>query len=377
MEVINENWLHHFLGELNNSDNVNIVSPFITDNIVKHLLDNFKGETIKVITRYNLNDFRRGVSSLTAIDRLVKNNALVKGVSGLHSKVYLFDKKSVIITSANFTNGGFFNNKEFGILSAEPKTVKDSYYYFNELWNIDSELLNQSKVNEWKDIISNSKPIPKLGEELPDFGCSYQKSIIGEKQYFIKFFGKDDNRLSLNVNVAQELRWGCSHFALSFSKNKKDRRPRRYKNGDVVYMARMTDTKDYAIFGRAITYEHDDLRDVASKEDIRHINWLADWSILIRVKEPVFINSSFKNCPKLNDLLNELDYASFASTNQRFIKGERDINTKNALMQKGDVILSASGAQYMELAFQKAIQKEGAVDDLFINSLYQSLKIND
>ena len=377
IKTIQEHWLQNFKNELKNTTEICIVSPFITDNIVKHLIDNFKGKTIKVITRYNLNDFRKGVSSLTAIERLLKNKAQIKGVMGLHSKLYLFDNKSVIITSANFTNGGFFNNKEFGILSDEKNTIEESQSYFNELWNIDLEFLNESKLNDWKNIIATSKPAAKQSEELPDFGKSYQKSIIGERQYFIKFFGKDDNRLSLDVNVYQELKWGCSHFALSFSKNKKDTRPRRYKDGDVVFMARMTDTKDYAVFGRAITYAHDDLRDVASKEDIKHINWLADWSILVRVKEPVFINSSFRKCPKLNDLLNELDYASFASTNRRFIAGEKNINTKNTLMRKGDVILSDSGAQYMELAFQKAIKKEGAVDDLFINSLYQSLKIND
>jgi hypothetical protein len=377
IKTIHENWLKEFKCELQNTDTVYIVSPFITDNIAKQLLDNFKGNTIKLITRYNLNEFRKGVSSITAIERLLQNNVKIKGVMGLHSKLYLFDFKSVIITSANFTNGGFFNNKEFGILSDEKNTIKESQSYFNQLWKIDSELLNQSKINEWNNILSAAKPSQKLNEELPDFGSSYQKSIIGERKYFIKFFGKDDNRLSLDVNIKKELKRGCSHFALSFSRNKKDTRPRRYRHGDVVFMARMTDTKDYAIFGRAITYAHDDLRDVASKEDIKHINWLADWSILVRVKEPVFINSSFRKCPKLNDLLNELDYASFASTNRRFIGGERDINTKNTLMQKGDVILSDSGAQFMELAFQKAIKEEGAVDELFINSLYKSLKIND
>jgi hypothetical protein len=373
--TIQENWLKEFNNELIDTETVCIVSPFITDGIVKHLLDNFKGERIQVITRYNLNEFRRGVSSLTAIEKLLKNNAQIKGVQGLHSKLYIFDNKSVIITSANFTNGGFFNNKEFGILSNHSNTVTESHNYFNDLWKIDSKSLIQNQINEWRNIIANSRPSPSAGEELPDYGTSYQKSIIQNRKYFIKFFGKDDNRLSLEVKVKQELKWGCSHFALSFSRNKKDTRPRRYRDGDVVFMARMTDTKDYAIFGRAITFKHNDVRDLANDEDIKHINWLKDWPVLVRVEKPLFINSTFGNCPKLNELISDLDQDSFASTKRRLDSGESNINTKYTLMRKGDVILSDSGAQWMELAFQKAIEQEGEVENSFIENLYQGEKI--
>ena len=377
IKTIHENWLKEFKTELIGKNEVCIVSPFITDNIVKQLIDNFKGSSIKVVTRYNLNDFKKGVSSLSAIERLLNANAQIKGVKNLHSKLYLFEQKSVIITSANFTQGGFFNNKEFGILTDEYRTVIDSSDYFNSLWKIDSDLLDLNRVNKWRDKIDKSNPVFPIEDELPDYGASYQKSIIEDRKYFIKFFGKDDNRMGLNTEVINEIEEGCSHFALSFSRNKKDTRPRRYNNGDIVFMASMTNTQDYAIFGRAITYKHDDIRDVASQEDIKHIPWLKDWSILIRIREPIYINSTLSECPKLNDLLNNLDYESFASTKRRFDNGERNINPRNTLMQKGDVILSDSGAQWMELAFQKAIDSNGKVDENFINKLYQGLNIGN
>ncbi|SHM80446.1 phospholipase D-like domain-containing protein [Polaribacter sp. KT 15] len=376
IKTIHENWLEEFNSELKNTKTICIVSPFITDNMVKHLIDNFKGKSIKVITRFDLNDFRKGVSSLTAIESLLKNKAQIKGVMGLHSKLYIFDFKSVIITSANFTNGGFFNNKEFGILSDESRTIEESYSYFKDLWKIDSGILNQNQINEWRDTIANSKPLPKTSEALPDYGVSYQKSIIGKRRYFIKFFGKGDNRLTLNHKITDELKGGCSHFALSFSRAKNDARPRRYKNGDVVFMARMTkEPNDYVIFGRAISYTHDKNRDIASKEDIKHIPWLKEWPILVRVKNPVFIDSIYGNCPKLFNLIEELDYDSFASTRIKYDKGIRNINPKNTLMRKGDVILSESGAQWMELAFKKAIEQEGEVEKTLIAKLYQGQKI--
>ena len=74
LKTINNNWLTLFKKELVDSQELIIVSPFITDNIAKQLLLNFKGTSIKLITRYNLNEFKRGVSSLSAIERLLKSN---------------------------------------------------------------------------------------------------------------------------------------------------------------------------------------------------------------------------------------------------------------------------------------------------------------
>lgn len=116
-------------------------------------------------------------------------------------------------------------------------------------------------------------------------------------------------------------------------------------------------------------------RDIASKEDIKHIPWLKEWPILVRVKNPVFIDSIYGNCPKLFNLIEELDYDSFASTRIKYDKGIRNINPKNTLMRKGDVILSESGAQWMELAFKKAIEQEGEVEKTLIAKLYQGQKI--
>ena len=132
---------------------------------------------------------------------------------------------------------------------------------------------------------------------------------------------------------------------------------------------------DYAIYGKAVAITHNRIRDVASEEDIKHISWLKEWPILVRVKEPVFIDSTFQNCPKLFNLIDDLDYDSFASTKIKYDKGIRNINPKNTLMRKGDVILSDSGAQWMELAFQKAIEQKGEVEKTLTEKLYQGQKI--
>lgn len=113
IEVIQKNWLEYFLAELNETKSAYLISPFVTKNIVDHLLHNGSAK-IQLITRFNLNDFRSKGSSLSALKMLVEKGAEIKGIKNLHSKVYLFDNKSVIIGSANFTSGGFFNNYEYG-----------------------------------------------------------------------------------------------------------------------------------------------------------------------------------------------------------------------------------------------------------------------
>ena len=45
-------------------------------------------------------------------------------------------------------------------------------------------------------------------------------------------------------------------------------------------------------------------------------------------------------------------------------------------MQKGDVILSNSGAQWIELEFTKALDNNGAIDKSFIDKLYQSINLD-
>lgn len=379
IKTIQYNWLQELKNELLKTENVKIVSPFITDNLVRLFLESYTGNQLQVITRFNLNDFRSGVSSISALERLLNAGAKIKGVQGLHSKLYLFDQKSVIITSANFTNGGFFQNKEFGIKSIDQITISSSVNYFKELWDIDDHLLTRDQLDEWKPLVKRQGSYEKSAESLPDFGKSFQKKLIGQtdqnqRKYFIKFFGKNEHRKSLNQSVRPEIEEGCCHYALSFSDKKG--RPRRYRDGDIVYIARMLHGSDYAIFGKGITYRHVDSRDVVGDDDIAHVDWLEDWPILIRLHSTEFVDSTFENCPKMNEMIGELDYESFRSTNNRFNWGERGINPWNSLRQQADIEITELAAQWLEEQLQKAFKDYGKIPESYINQFYRGIKID-
>lgn len=368
MKVIQNKWLANFLEELENAKELKIISPFISDNMVSHLLNNWKGNSIQIITRFNLNDFRSGVSNLSALKRLIENGAEIKGIQGLHSKAYIFDNNSVIITSANFTNGGFFNNYELGIKSNEKVEVLDSINYFKTLWDIDKNRLEINQINEWKDIIKSNRIISS-GANLKDYGTSIVRKVIGEKRHFIKFYGTGNERADWDKEVIDLVESTHCHFAVTFSDG--NRRPTRYNEGDIVYMARMIEGDEYAIYGKAIARKHDRIRDVASKEDIKEIYWKKEYPIYIRVHSGEFLDTTFRNCPKMGILMNELGYECFRKTKERHFNGEENINPRLSLMRKPDIWLSEEGAYWVEQKFQEAIKNYNLVPQVLIDNLYQ------
>jgi hypothetical protein len=73
---------------LHDTNSIYLISPFVTRNIVVHLLNN-RYAHIKLITRFNLNDFQSKVSSLSVLKAFVEEVAEIKGIKNLHSKVFI------------------------------------------------------------------------------------------------------------------------------------------------------------------------------------------------------------------------------------------------------------------------------------------------
>ncbi|NPD86030.1 NgoFVII family restriction endonuclease [Lentimicrobium sp. L6] len=368
IEVISKNWLAYFLEELENTDNVFLISPFVTNNIVNHLLSNKKKAKIQLITRFNLNDFRSRVSSLSALKKLVSKGAEIKGIQNLHSKVYIFDNKSTIIGSANFTSGGFFNNYEFGIKTIDQVTISNSKMYFQDLWQINSEILTINQIEDWEKELKNSQPTSN-NNELPDYG---KKALIQgdrKRKYFIKNFGSDDSRVNTSFTTKEEIDRSHCHWALTFSGKKG--RPRKYRNGDIVYMARILHGTEYAIFGKAITLKHVDNRDTATHADIRAIPWKDEWPVYIRVKDPVLIDATMGDCPKMSELIDTLEYDSFDKPQKRFLEGKPIKSAWGSLRQQADVELTEIAAEWLENKFQETKNKYGEVTAQYLSGLYQ------
>ena len=86
--------------------------------------------SIQVITRYNLSDFADGVSYIEALHLLLDAGAAVRGIRGLHAKLYMFGSTRAIVTSANLTEAGLESGQarwlsNNGIVSADGSALLD------------------------------------------------------------------------------------------------------------------------------------------------------------------------------------------------------------------------------------------------------------
>lgn len=366
MELITDNRLENFKFEISRSKELRIISPFIQESTIKVIKDNFKGNKLSIVTRYNLNDFKMGVSSLKSLRLLIKLNAKIFGIKGLHSKVYIFDNRKALITSANLTNGGFVANYECGVTVENNKMVAQVVDYYNSFMSSSQAPLSEKVIDIWEEELKSIES-PKFKNSLKDYGMKQIKPI--NKQCFVKFYGTAHQRAKGSDKVKDILAKSHFHFALTFPEG--SGRPRRYQNDDIVYVAHMLEGGDYAIMGKVIAMEHVDNRDVASDEDIQRVDWKTKYPIYIRVHSGVFLDTELQNCPKLKDLMSELDYDSFISTQNRAKNGEENIRPTLSLVKKPDIRISKEGQEWLDVKFTAALKKYQPISDDFINDLYQ------
>ncbi|HEY8780518.1 MAG TPA: phospholipase D family protein [Mucilaginibacter sp.] len=370
MEIYLKNWHSKFIDELKKTDKLKIISPFINEQLIRTTKEFINCKKFELITRFNLRDFASNVSSIDGLKVLVESGSKIFGIRDLHSKVYLFDNRAAVITSANFTNGGLKNNLECGMYVSDINIIKELHEYFNGLKLVAGSELSLELCDKWKSEISNSEIYNTKTPSLPDYGAS--QFVLNENiNYYIKFLGTGHDRVSLDFTSKQEIERALCHYACGFSKHKK---PKQFNEGDIIYLARMIhNPTDYAIFGKAEAIKFMDGRDEATSSEIIERPWKAIWPIYLRVKNPVFINGIMGDCVLLYDIIKKLDYESFESTKKRYeIYGERQINPYRSLSQQAYVKLTKKAVEWLEPKFQQSLKNVGQVEFSFINGLPKS-----
>ena len=155
---------------------VTIVTPFVTGVAPNLLRPIAEGGQVKcrLITRLNLNDFRSGVSDLRALKELVEMGVLIKTLKGLHAKVYVFDNREAVVTSANFTGGGLANQHEWGVLVGRAECV-EVFDQADVLWDRLTRSLNRGDfdaIERTLEEYGRTHPVTEIDEKdiLPDLG---------------------------------------------------------------------------------------------------------------------------------------------------------------------------------------------------------------
>lgn len=148
-----------------------LCAPYIKTQIVKKILLNKNDNVcLQVITSANFANFVNGSLDLDAIKILLSEGVKVLNFQNLHAKIYLFDNEKALITSANLTDNGLYNNYEYGVLIHEDEKTAIDTVYRDFISMMDSELCGEFNEKVIKNIeklistIDKKKPI-QIDEE--------------------------------------------------------------------------------------------------------------------------------------------------------------------------------------------------------------------
>ena len=136
MKYIQPPWENYFFSKVHAAEkSLFISSPYIKFPVASLLCEILQSKqnsnlSVQLLTRIRISDLIDGASDLEAFEKLLQLaeifglDVVVKCMSNLHAKVYIFDGNSAIVTSSNLTPSGLKSNVEYGIEVTEQIAIR-------------------------------------------------------------------------------------------------------------------------------------------------------------------------------------------------------------------------------------------------------------
>ena len=133
MRLVDQGWKAELLDCAQAADGpITIVCPFVKQATLDGFLRAISpAHEVRLLTRFNLRDAAAGATDLAALRQILDRGGPVRGVYGLHAKVYVFGTVRAVVTSANLTARGVGKNKEFGCVSGQADFVGSCAQYLS------------------------------------------------------------------------------------------------------------------------------------------------------------------------------------------------------------------------------------------------------
>ena len=136
-------------GELlaKSSSVIRIASAYVTSQELLRV----KAQKVRLLTSVLPMDVISGATSLEALSALLKTGAQIKRLPDsprLHAKVYIFDDKHAVVTSANLTRNALDSNIEVGI-EVSGNAVNALIKWFDSQWNR-AERIAATQLADWE-----------------------------------------------------------------------------------------------------------------------------------------------------------------------------------------------------------------------------------
>ncbi len=101
-----------------------VSSPYVNNAFAQVISEVSPSVKTTLVTKTDLRDFAIGSSNLETLCALANNGVRILSLTGLHAKVYVFDRHRALVTSANATWAGMRSNWECGVAVNQRSAVR-------------------------------------------------------------------------------------------------------------------------------------------------------------------------------------------------------------------------------------------------------------
>jgi hypothetical protein len=179
LKVLRSPWKDELLGLVSRAEvSIKIAAPFVKKDVCREVLSQKQGSVqVELVTAFKLASVHAGALDLEAMEDILGQQGLVRNLARLHAKIYLFDQKKAVVSSANLSSGGLLNNFEYGLLTDDEAVVQAIAQEFSA-WAADQTvgLVRAEHLTKAKEILSNIKRIAP--PRIPAFSFTHPEQNL-------------------------------------------------------------------------------------------------------------------------------------------------------------------------------------------------------
>lgn len=347
------------------TEKIAIITPFLslkTAEFLTSLVQKSNTLSCEFVTRFDHSDFLQKASTTKGLKKLLNVGVTVLAAKKLHTKLYLLDKDTAILGSANFTVSGLQSNCELSLLiKNEPELLAELWDYFDELAQVCKK---QGKYISEKEIDDEDKRLHNEAKPVTPTKYTYS---FGAEISFKKENSPDFDIVQRMVNPAPEIDCHCWIKFEATSRIRKDgsipydfhfengtyktcfsewRKPKKVHEGDWIYIATHSWDKEGnpapMIVGRAKCH--------AFKEENRQSED-SQWPIYLELYEPERLAGKIEDGISLYTLVEQCKKCTYIHTKNN-ITVEED-RVKYSHRQQAYLGLAQEAVQYLESVFEE------------------------
>jgi hypothetical protein len=158
VEIISEPINDRFYNLVSDSKTqIRLCAPYVKEEVVNNIYSN-KRRNVKIdfISNFSIPNFYKRSSDIESFKTIKEYKDEVYNCQMLHAKIYIFDDKHSIITSANLTTGGFRKNVEYGVYISDISLVNKTVEDFKLICNSDSTgRIDENKIIHIENILKS------------------------------------------------------------------------------------------------------------------------------------------------------------------------------------------------------------------------------